>query len=190
MSFVGAIMPFWVYGRDSETDQPTDPMFSQADTEDAARAEATSQGLIVERVEPHIEEEAVLPTAQPAATRAHQLTANQHQIINDLAWYLRVFGAILIATGILQVIAGLLASSEVTPLAVLGGVLGLILGGVTISAAGAFSRIGEPPGSNMEKLMVGLSRLTSFYAIQVWLVGIVLTVVGVMIVLALIDKVP
>ena len=113
-----------------------------------------------------------------------------YEVISDLAWYLRVFGAILLATGILQVIAGLLASSEGTPLPVLGGVLSLILGGVTISAAGAFSRIGESPGSNMDKLMVGLSRLTSFYAIQVWLVGIVLTVVGVMIVLALIDKVP
>lgn len=43
-------MPFWVYGNDSETGE-RDRFYSSAADDNAARAEAYRQGLIVERVE-------------------------------------------------------------------------------------------------------------------------------------------
>ncbi len=43
-------MPYWIRGRDSQTGKPTDPFFSDSDDEAAARAEATTQGMVVESV--------------------------------------------------------------------------------------------------------------------------------------------
>ena len=48
-------MAYWIRGRDSQTGEPTDAFFSEADNEDAARAQATAQGMVVESVECHIE---------------------------------------------------------------------------------------------------------------------------------------
>ena len=46
-------MPFWVYGRDSDTGE-TAQFLSEAATEQAARAEAGEQGIIVDSVESHV----------------------------------------------------------------------------------------------------------------------------------------
>jgi hypothetical protein len=48
-------MPFWVYGCDSETGEPTRPIFSDAANEDDACAEAIAQGMVVELVTRHVE---------------------------------------------------------------------------------------------------------------------------------------
>jgi hypothetical protein len=61
-------MAFWVYGRDRDTRQPDARLFSDAESEEAARAEAESQGIAVERVEPHLE--APPPPATPS--RSHR----------------------------------------------------------------------------------------------------------------------
>ena len=44
-------MPFWIYGRDGETGQPTDPFFSDSRDESAARREAEALGIQIESVE-------------------------------------------------------------------------------------------------------------------------------------------
>src|SRR5262245_61114890 len=44
-------MPYWVYGRDA-TSGAADQMLSDAATPEAAREQATAQGMIVERIEP------------------------------------------------------------------------------------------------------------------------------------------
>jgi len=49
-------MPYWIRGRDNQTGKPTDPFFSDSDDEAAARAEATTQGMVVESVVRHIDE--------------------------------------------------------------------------------------------------------------------------------------
>jgi hypothetical protein len=61
---------FWVYGRDSKTGKPAE-FFSDADTEDAARAEAGTQGIIVDRVERHAEASAP-PSSAITATPPRQ----------------------------------------------------------------------------------------------------------------------
>lgn len=57
-------MAFWVYGRDQETGEQTE-LYSEAASEDAARAEATEQGLIVERVEASVAPDQPELPAQP-----------------------------------------------------------------------------------------------------------------------------
>jgi hypothetical protein len=44
-------MAFWVYGRDAATGQARDPLFVEAESEEAARASAVAAGLIVDEVE-------------------------------------------------------------------------------------------------------------------------------------------
>jgi len=61
-------MRYWVYGVDGSSKQPRDPLFIEADSEEAARARATEEGMQVEEIEavqprspapPHSEEASV-----------------------------------------------------------------------------------------------------------------------------------
>jgi hypothetical protein len=52
-------MRFWVYGVDRTSKQPRDPLFLEADSEEAARAAASAEGMQVEEVE------VVRPRAEP-----------------------------------------------------------------------------------------------------------------------------
>jgi hypothetical protein len=45
-------MAFWVFGRDATTKQPRDPLYSEAETEDAARTLAVEAGMEVEFIDP------------------------------------------------------------------------------------------------------------------------------------------
>jgi hypothetical protein len=44
-------MAYWVYGRDAASGKPRDPLFIEADSADSARAQAASEGMVVEEVE-------------------------------------------------------------------------------------------------------------------------------------------
>src|SRR5262245_56535541 len=84
-------MPFWVYGRDRETGKPTEPLFSDATSDTAARAEATEQGMIVERIELHTEADSAGPTAMPrdAAPPASEIPSREERVNEVIAAYLR-----------------------------------------------------------------------------------------------------
>jgi hypothetical protein len=49
--FGGPIMSYWVYGKDSATGQPSEPFFCDAESEEAARQQASAEGIVVEEVE-------------------------------------------------------------------------------------------------------------------------------------------
>src|SRR5262245_58477332 len=97
-------MAFWVYGRDSQTGTRTDPLFSEAATEETARAEATAQGMIVESVERH--DEGRRPPTPPSPAGAgpasvdprgklsYEFTPEQCQVIGRLASYMTIFGSV------------------------------------------------------------------------------------------------
>ena len=44
-------MPYWVYGRDSSTGQPSEPFFCDAESEEDARKQANAAGISSEEVE-------------------------------------------------------------------------------------------------------------------------------------------
>jgi hypothetical protein len=195
-------MAYWVYGRDRTTGQPTEPFFSEAQTEETARAEAAAQDMIVESVERHVggpegarvEPVAWSPVAEPAglpsatepapgpvnAPDAYEFTPDQNQVIGKLSWYMRIFGAVLILGGALRLIGGLTAGQAEGGSWLIDGTLGLILGGLTISAARAFTAIVDTRGQDLHHLMEALGRLKTIYAIQVWLIGIALVLVAIL----------
>jgi len=53
-------MPFWVYGRDRESGEPTE-FFSDAANEAEARSQASEQGIVVERIEAAPESSGEIP---------------------------------------------------------------------------------------------------------------------------------
>jgi hypothetical protein len=206
-------MPFWVYGRDSETGQPTDPLFSEEASVEAARAEATAQGMIVESVvrhtdtaqgiivepvERHTGTEWALQQPPPTAPGSagpesaardgvgtYEFSPEQNAVIGSLAWYMRVFGVVLIAFGGLQLVAGVLESRSGSPVPFFGGLLGVIIYGLmgvlTVGVASHFRQIVDSRGKNVGHLMDALEGLKWIYAIQVWLIGLALAIVAVII---------
>ena len=64
-------MEYWVYGLDVITKQPRKPLRLEADSEEAARAQATKMGMQVEAVDPtqpQVNQRARQPSDHPIAT--------------------------------------------------------------------------------------------------------------------------
>ena len=68
-------MGFWVHGRDSDSGKPTEPFFSDADSEDAAREQAAAQGIIVESIVLHVDDTVA---AKPASVPEPPCDAAEH----------------------------------------------------------------------------------------------------------------
>ena len=179
-------MPYWIHGRDAETGEPTEPMFSEAQSEEAARAEATAQGMIVEWVKPHVEEETtgeprsiLLPQQEPdpasdSQGSAHELTAEQAKVISSLASYMWAFGVL-----VLMAMGGLhLAKRSWGPLEITEGILGLIMGGLVWNAAQKLRETARAPGNEIRRLIEALGSLKWLFAIQAWLLALGLILGG------------
>src|SRR5262245_33753287 len=96
-----------VYGRDAQSGEHTDPFFTEAATEAAARAEAAAQGMIVESVEPHVDTTGARAPREGRPEPQYEFTPDQDREIAGLAWYMRILGGALILFGGLQLVAGL-----------------------------------------------------------------------------------
>jgi hypothetical protein len=71
-------MPYWVYGKDAATGQPSEPFFCNAESEEAARQQASAEGILVEEVE-HVEgapeqDDSGAPQTDSAAAQADRGT--------------------------------------------------------------------------------------------------------------------
>ena len=177
-------MPYWVHGRDAETGELIEPMFSEAESEEAARAEATARGMIVERVEPHVERETtgeprsiLLPQQEPASDSqgpAHELAAEQVKVISSLASYMWAFGVL-----VLMAMGGLhLARRSWSPLEIAEGILGLIMGGLACNAAHKLGETVSSSGNEIRRLIEALASLKWLFAIQAWLLALALILGG------------
>ena len=189
-------MPFWLYGRDSITGQPTDPFFSAAATEEAARSEATAQGMLVDSVEAHLDPQGAWPTrtdnessAAPiefttsdASEHSYEFTGEQIETIRSLASYMRVVAVAGVLMGLVALLAGFVSHRRGGEF-LIHGLLLVIIGSLTYSAASAFMRTVETRGRDIENLMDALRRLKSVYAIQVWVMGIALAMLVVVLLL-------
>ena len=74
----GTTMPYWVYGKDAATGQPSEPFFCNAESEEAARQQASAEGILVEEVE-HVEgapeqDDSGAPQTDSAAAQADRGT--------------------------------------------------------------------------------------------------------------------
>ena len=186
-------MAFWVYGRDSQTGTRTDPLFSEAATEESARAEATAQGMIVESVERHVEGRrrptppaGVGPaSADPRGKPTYEFTPEQCQVIGRLASYMTIFGGVLMLFGAGQILDGL-AGRAGSAARLMQGAFILVIGGLTAYAAAGFLLVVETRSRDVDHLMAALSGLKLVYAIQVWVAGIALAIGAIALIAALV----
>jgi hypothetical protein len=105
-------MQYWVYGVDSSSKQPRDPLFLEADSEDAARAQATAEGMQVEEVEPVQPRSEVAPAPEGTRAVARFLRAD-HLLARCLVVTLRVLAVLAALWGLLSTVAAREAAKAV-----------------------------------------------------------------------------
>lgn len=179
-------MAYWVYGQDAQTGERTDPLFSEAATEEAARAEAIAQGMIVESVERHDDASRPLSpksrhdgrraAVDPRDGRSYEFTPEQCRVIGRLALYMTIAGILLMLWGAGQLLDGLVEGHPERWAVWLQGALSLAIGGLTAYAAAGFRLVVDTRDRDVDHLMAALSGLKLIYAIQVWVAGIALVI--------------
>ena len=179
-------MPYWIYGRDAQSDEPARRVYSEAGTEDEARAEGVARGMLVEAVRPAPlgERNGTTPEREPPAPGgAYEFTPAQNETIASLSRYMRLAGIVLVLFGVLQAVAAFLAPRNGAGL-VIQGVVSALLGALMISIAGHFRRIVDSRGRDIGHLMDALGKLRLMYAIQVWIVVAAIVLIGIVLVIA------
>jgi hypothetical protein len=103
-----------------------------------------------------------------------EFTPEQNQVIASLAFNMRIVGVVsLIAGGLLAAAGCALAVKGGWP-PLIQGVLALVIGGLTVQAAGAFRRIVDSRGDDIGHLMEALGALRTLYQVQVFLLFLAL----------------
>jgi hypothetical protein len=175
-------VPYFIYVRDAKTGEPAKRMFSDAASEDAARAEAESAGMQVASIVACRADQR--PDATPATPNlalaaagngAIAVSGGQRDAIDDVARYMKIVGIVMIVLALLSLALGVYAKS------VAFGVQGLMvlgLGVLTVSTAGKFRSVNENRG-NPGLLTEALESLRSLYFVQVviYAIGFALLVV-------------
>lgn len=164
-------MPFWIYGKDAKTGRPAE-MLSDAATPEAAREQATAQGITAERVEPagaarpaEPPEGPVLDTTwpgEPARGQSgpqYEFTPGQNATFRELAATMRFVGLFLVLGGALECLTCL--NGQLGGL--VAGLVFVFLGIWTRSAAQSFQRIVDTEGRDITHLMTALSDLLKMY---------------------------
>lgn len=100
----------------------------------------------------------------------YEFDQSQNQLFRDLAQKMRFVSFFLIALGILLVIGGLFNLSRGEIGSVISGVVQVIIGFWTYRAAGAFRKIVDTQGNDVENLMGALGELRKLYTLQYWLI--------------------
>lgn len=180
-------MGYWIYGRDAKSDEPARRIYSEAPTEEAARAEGIARGMLVEAVRPaQADERAAAHAERPAPVPGgpYEFTLEQNATIASLSRYMRLAGIVLLLFGLLQVAAGFLTTRNGFSLFVQGSV-SLLLGALVLSIASRFRRIVDSRGRDIGHLMDALAQLRLMYAIQVWIVAIGIALIAIVLAIAL-----
>jgi hypothetical protein len=185
-------MPYWIYGKDGKTGQPTE-MLSDADTPEAAREQATAQGITAERVVPagaakpaESLEGPVLDTSWPGEAVGgqpgpqYEFTVEQNRVIGDLAGKMRFVGLFLILGGVLECLSVLRGDLG----HLIAGVVFILFGVWTRGAAGSFRKIVDTEGRDITHLMRALGELRQMYTLQYWLLMIAIALILVVLLVA------
>jgi hypothetical protein len=116
-----------------------------------------------------------LPSWPEDYQRGYEFSPDQKGIISSLATSMTIVGVFSLIGGALLGLAGCLLSMGRggAPL-MIEGVVGLIVGVFTLTAAGAFRRIVQTPGDEIHDLMSALRALRKLYQLQVFLLCLVL----------------
>jgi hypothetical protein len=181
-------MGYWIYGRDAKSDEPARRLFSEAETEDAARAEGESRGMLVEAVRPALTADAA-PGAElrvPAPGGPYEFTEAQNATIASLVRYMRLAGIALLLFGLLQVAGGILSRNGWSLL--VQAAVSLVLGALLMTIATRFRRIVDSRGRDIGHLMEALTGLRLMYALQVWTVAAGIALIALVLALAVLKR--
>lgn len=111
----------------------------------------------------------------------YEFNNTQNQLIRQLAQKMRFVGYILIALGVLVIVAGIVNFRLGGFATIIQGIIQLIIGLWTAKAATSFQLIVKTQGNDIENLMTALGELRKLYALQYWIfiIALVLVVVGI-----------
>ncbi len=120
----------------------------------------------------------------------YEFSNSQNELIGDLAKKMNFVATLLIALGVLALIAGILSlisvftepGPEAISAAINGliqGIFSLLIGTWTKNAASAFKQIVSTAGTDIENLMIALGELRKLYTLQYWLSLIALIFVAI-----------
>jgi len=177
-------MPFFVYGRDSKTGEPIKRIYSEAETEEAARAQAATQGMLADTVVACAPNQAS-PLAVPLATAGSKnvgplrvdrstISKAQREVIDGVARLMRIVAIALITIGILQLIVAALGRNFSLALQ---SVAALITAVLTLRAATRFRLLAQSSDNESNLLTEALESLRSLYLYQAVLTGLAILVV-------------
>jgi len=166
-------MAFWVYGKDATSGQPAE-MLSDAETPEGAQEQARSQGIDVERVEPATPE---IAPAEVEHSPEYEFTDQQKAIFSDLASKMRFVGLFLVIGGVLECLTACSGHFG----GIISGIVSILLGAWTRSAAGSFQQIVDTQGRDVSHLMSALGDLLNLYWLQYVLLIIALVLLAVVV---------
>ena len=116
----------------------------------------------------------------------YEFSNSQNELIKNLAEKMRFVGLFLIIGGALALLGGILALRQGGLGNIFNGVFYIILGFWTQKAASSFKMIVDTQGHDVENLMGALGELRKLYALQYWLLIVLLIFLALTIVLSLI----
>lgn len=124
---------------------------------------------------------------------SYEFNSTQEKLVQALANKMRFVSFFLIAIGILRFITGIVALIRGAPLidtiisgAIISGIIILLIGFWTYTAASSFNRIVKTQGNDIENLMNALKELRKLYTLQFWLFIIVLIAIIIAIIASII----
>lgn len=115
----------------------------------------------------------------------YEFTGSQNELIRDLAKKMRFVSYFLIGVGVLSTIAGFLTVLRGGGGSIINGIVSIVIGIWTTSAASSFQKIVDTQGNDIENLMLSLGELRKLYTLQYWLLIIALVILALVFVLAL-----
>ena len=139
-----------------------DPGFQTADQIDPASLEQPARPPIDELVSATPQE-----ARSGAGREAYEFSSEQNEVIAGLASNMKIVGIISLIGGGLLVVAGCVVPAKGAGSALIQGAFGMVVGGFTVHAAGAFRHIVDSRGDDIGHLMTALGTLRSLYRLQV-----------------------
>jgi hypothetical protein len=101
------------------------------------------------------------------STGSYEFSEEQNKLIASLASCMGALGVILLLVGAIQLLAGVVTINKGGVVALVRGLLGIVIGGFTQKAAGAFRQIVTSTGNDIGYLMSAVGTLRDLYRLQV-----------------------
>ncbi len=115
------------------------------------------------------------------SSEAYEFTAEQNQLIADLAWKMKGVGVFMYVIGGLALAGGVASATRSRPdlaiMLALGAAFFLAIATWTFQAGREFRRVVDTEGEDIAHTMVALAQLRRFYTLHFWLIVVYLVLI-------------